>query len=65
MTETTVDNMADKVYVVVLRIPREYSVPNNSIHQCSYLYIYLYFHLTNIPFLVSGITMIYMKRQQT
>lgn len=30
-TEATVDNMADKVYVVVLRISKAYSIPNNSI----------------------------------
>lgn len=40
MTQATVENMIDKIYVVVLGISRISSIPNNSIHQCLHLHMY-------------------------
>lgn len=63
-TEVKVDSMVDIVYVVVLRIFRVYSIPNNCIHQCSHLHIDTFIQLIFI-FSVPGIAKSSVNKQQT
>lgn len=67
--DAKVDNIIDKVCMVVLRIFRVYLIPNNSIHQCCHLHTHeLIFNgkkKTNMfNFSVPGVAMSSLNKQQ-